>query len=117
MLALSNQRLPEALKYAERVYGLAPNDPGVLDTYGFVLYKNRKHSEALSHLTASLQQYEQKKLYVGPEVYEHLGMVKEALGDRAGALADYKRALEVGAGRLTQKNMQRINEAIKRLSK
>jgi len=117
MLALSNQKLPEALKYAEKVYGLTPNDPGVLDTYGYVLYKNGKHTEALSHLTAALQQYEQKKLYVGPEVYDHLGMVKEALADKMGALAEYKRALEVGAGRLTENDERRINEAIKRLSK
>ena len=81
MLALSNERLPDALKYAETVYSLMPNDPGVLDTYGYVLHKNGKHPEAAERLAAAVQQYEQNKVDAPPEVYEHLGMVKEALGD------------------------------------
>jgi len=116
MLADNNEDLGEALKYAEKVYNQAPNDPGVLDTYGYVLFKNGKYSEALGHLNAALQHYAQKKLYVGPEVHEHLGMIKEALGDKAGALAAYERALEVGAGSLTNKDVDRIKKAIKGLS-
>ena len=117
MLADSNEDLAEALKYAEKVYSQAPNDPGVLDTYGYVLFKNGKYGEALGHLNAALQQYAQKKLYVGPEVYEHLGMIKEALADKAGAISAYKLALEVGAGSLTEKDINRIKTAIENLSK
>jgi len=87
-----------------------------LDTYGYVLFKNGKYSEALGHLNAALQYYAQKKLYVGPEVYEHLGLIKEALGDKEGALAAYEQALQVGAGSLSNKDVDRIKKAIKRLS-
>lgn len=116
MLAESGENIGDALKYAEKVYNLIPNDPGVLDTYGYVLYKNGKHSEALGHLNAALQQYEQKKQNVGPDVYEHLGLIKEALGDKLGARTAYERALEVGAGGLSNENIDRIKKAIKGLS-
>ena len=117
MLALSNERLPDALKYSETVYSLMPNDPGVLDTYGYVLHKNGKHLEAAERLAAAVQQYEQNKVDAPPEVYEHLGMVKEALGDKVAAIAEYQRVLEIGASRLTDKDKERINKAIERVSR
>jgi tetratricopeptide (TPR) repeat protein len=117
MLALSNERLPDALKYAETVYSLMPNDPGVLDTYGYVLHKNGRHPEAAERLAAAVQQYEQNKVDAPPDVYEHLGMVKEALGDKVAALTEYSRALEIGASRLTDKDKERINKAIERVSR
>ncbi len=116
MLADSNERLAQALKYAERAYNAAPDEPGILDTYGYVLYKNGKTSEAFEHLAAAQQQYEQSKAGAVPEVYEHLGMVKEALGDKTGALESYKQALELGASRLSDKDKERIKKAIERLS-
>ncbi|MBN2270405.1 MAG: hypothetical protein JXN61_07320, partial [Sedimentisphaerales bacterium] len=61
--------------------------------------------------------YAQKKLYVGWEVYEHLGMIKEALADKAGAISAYRLALEVGAGSLMEQDVNRIKTAIVNLSK
>jgi len=117
MLADSNERLAEALRYAERAYNAAPDEPGILDTYGYVLYKNGKTSEAFEYLAAAQQQYEQRKAGTEPEVYEHLGMVKDELGDKSGALESYKQALEVGASRLSDKDKERIKKAIERLSR
>ena len=74
-----------------------------------------KYSEALGHLNAALQHYDQKKLYVGPAIYEHLALVKKALGDKAGARKAYERALKVGTS-LQDKDIERINKAIKDLS-
>ncbi|MBN2136334.1 MAG: tetratricopeptide repeat protein [Sedimentisphaerales bacterium] len=117
MLAAWGQRLDEALMYAEKVYSLVPNDPGVLDTYGYVLFKNGKYSEAIPHFSAAIQLYEQKSQRVVPEVYEHLGLVKEAMGDKVAALAAYKRAIEAGVGSWTNKDKERVDKAIERLSK
>lgn len=116
MLAEGDENIGDALKYAEKVYGLAPNDPGVLDTYGYVLYKNGKYSEALGHLNAALQYYGQNKLYIGAEVYEHLGLIKQALGDEFGAVTAYEQALKVGAGSLSNKDVERIKKALESLS-
>jgi len=37
--------LKEALKHIEKAYGLAPNDPLVLDTYGMLLIENNQNTE------------------------------------------------------------------------
>jgi len=116
MLTDTGERLEEALEYAETAYNAMPNDPEILDTYGYVLHKNGKNREAVEQLSAAVQQYEQKDVAKPPEVFEHLGMAKEALGDKAGALDAYKQALDTGSGRMTEMVRNRINKAIARLS-
>jgi len=95
---------------------MLPNEPGIMDTYGYVLQKNGKNSQAFEYLTAAVQQYEQKGIKKPPELYEHLGMAKEALGDKETALGAYKQALELGVDTLSYKDKERINKAIERLS-
>ena len=116
LLAENDERLPEALGYAKRALDAKPNSPVVLDTYAYVLLKNGKKQQAAEFLAAALQHYEQDKILVPAEVYEHKGMIKEELGAKSEALDAYKRALEVGAGRLSQKARQRIEIAIRRVS-
>jgi len=81
-----------------------------------VLLKNGKKEQAAEFLAAALQHYEQDKIVVPAEVYEHKGMIKEQLGAKSEALAAYKQALEAGADRLSQKARQRIEDAIERVS-
>jgi predicted Zn-dependent protease len=116
LLAENNERLPDALGYAKRALDAKPNNPVVLDTYAYVLLKNGKKEQAAEFLTAALQYYEQDKILVPAEVYEHKGMIKEELEAKSEALAAYKQALEAGRDRLSQKAMQRIENAIKRVS-
>ena len=116
MLAQNNERLPEALKYAKRAHEARPNYPGFLDTYAYVLYKKGRLSEADEFLQAAIQQYEQNKVSVPAEVYEHLGAIKEKLGAEAEALAAYKQALETGGDEFSKVTRERITTAIGRLS-
>ena len=116
LLAENNERLPDALKYAERALAAKPNSPIVLDTYAYVLLKNGKKEQAAEFLAAALQHYEQDKILVPAEVYEHKGMIKEELGAKSEALAAYRKALEAGADRLSQKARRRIENAIGRVS-
>ena len=116
LLAENNERLPDALGYAKRALDAKPNSPIVLDTYAYVLLKNGKKEQAAEFLAAALQQYEQDKVLVPAEVYEHKGMIKEELGAKSEALAAYKEALAAGADRLSQKARQRIENAIGRVS-
>ncbi|MGB2864557.1 MAG: tetratricopeptide repeat protein [Sedimentisphaerales bacterium] len=116
LLAENNERLPEALGYAKRALDAKPNNPVVLDTYAYVLLKNGKKEQAAEFLAAALQHYEQDKILVPAEVYEHKGMIKEELGAKNEALAAYKQALQAGGEKLSQKARQRIESAIGRVS-
>jgi len=116
MLAQNDERLPEALEYARRAHEAWPNHPGLLDTYAYVLYKNDRLSEADEFIQAAIQQYEQEKISVPGEVYEHLGAIKEKLGARTEALAAYRQALETGADEFSEATRKRIRTAIEHLS-
>lgn len=116
LLAENNERLPDALGYAKRALEAKPNNPVVLDTYAYVLLKNGKKEQAAEFLAAALQHYEQDKIPVPAEVYEHNGMIKEELGAKSEALDAYKQALEAGGKKLSQKARQRIESAIGRVS-
>ena len=80
-----------------------------------MLYKNGRFPEAAESLQAALQQYEQNEISPPVDVYEHLGQIKEELGEKDQALAAYKQALQIGADELPQKTKLRIEKAIERL--
>jgi len=115
MLADGDMRLEEALEYAERAHRIKPNDPGLLDTYAYVLYKNGKYDQAVEYLQSAKQLYEQEAVSAPAEVYEHLGMIKEKLGANLEAVAAYKQALEDGAAQMSEVSKERIRKAIERL--
>ena len=119
MLAEGDVRLAEALQYARRAYEARPNNPGFLDTYAYVLYKNGKFSEAAEFLQAALQQFEQNRISTPADVYEHLGMIQEKLGAAEQAVAAYKQALEIlGSDKSGSRSAdERIKKAIERLSR
>jgi tetratricopeptide (TPR) repeat protein len=117
MLVENNQELSKALDYSKRVLDSKPNDPGFLDTHAYVLHKNNKNKEAAEVIETALQQYsKQGHIMVPAVVYEHKGMIKEALGAKNEALTAYQQALEAGADRLSETAQERINNAIDRLS-
>ena len=116
LLAENNERLPEALSYAKRALDAKPDSPVLLDTYAYVLLKNGKAKQAAEYLAAALQYYEQDRILIPAEVYEHKGMIKEQLGEKSEALTAYKNALEAGGDGLSQKVKNRIENAIGRVS-
>jgi len=116
LLAENNERLSDALKYAERALAMKPNSPGILDTYAYVLLQNGKVSEAARFLQAALQHFEQDRIPVPAEALEHKGMIKERLGEKQEAIAAYEEALNVGEKSLSEKAKHRIERAVARIS-
>jgi tetratricopeptide (TPR) repeat protein len=115
LLAQNDEKLTEALEYARTAVEQSPGEANYLDTYAYVLYKNGRNAEAAERLAAALQQYEAAGA-ASAEVYEHLGMVNEALGEKDKAQAAYRRALDLGTATMSRDAQERINAALKRLT-
>lgn len=86
-LADRNQRLPEARALIETAHKLAPADPFILDSLGWVLHRMGQNQEAVGHL--------QRAYDVRPdaEIAAHLGEVLWALGREAEARKLWAEAL------------------------
>jgi len=79
MLADHNRRLKVARKLIERAYAAAPKNPAILDSLGWVLFRQGRGEEALPYLNAA---------YVndrGGDIAAHLGEVLWQLGRQADA--------------------------------
>jgi tetratricopeptide (TPR) repeat protein len=75
-LADRNLRLPEAQGLIEKALQLAPDDPFIIDSMGWVLYRMGKNKQALEYL---------RKAYSArpdPEVAAHLGEVLWVAGEQ-----------------------------------
>ncbi len=88
MYADAGTHLDEALGYIQRALSLEPDNPAILDSYGWALFRLGRHAEALTALgrATSLAPDE-------PEIAEHLGDVHLALGNREAARAAYQASL------------------------
>jgi tetratricopeptide (TPR) repeat protein len=100
-LAEAEVNLPRALECSSLLMELAPMDANFMDTHAWVLYKNGQFAEALDFITQALFQSENQ----GATFWEHDGDIRLAMGDAAGAVASWTRALETGgeADRLQKK--------------
>ena len=116
LLARNDEDLEKALKYAEQAYSAVPNNAGVMDTYGYVLYKRGDYDRANQMLQSAFQQFADSGKAVPAEVYLHLATVKEKLGLKAEALDVCKQALELGEGQIPAPTKKLIEATIARLS-
>ncbi len=114
MLAKNDERLDEARRHVERALSAEPDHAAYLDTYALVLHKQGDAAAAVQAITAAIQQYEMGGT-ASAAACEHLGMIREALGDRKSALAAYRQALALTDGEPSDASVRRIGSAIERL--
>lgn len=82
LLAQNDEKLAEALEFARTAVEPNPDEAGYLDTYGYLLDRNGQPARAAQSLAAAVVKYEARGK-VPMDVYEHLGLIREALGERA----------------------------------
>jgi tetratricopeptide (TPR) repeat protein len=87
-LADQDRSLDEAAALVEAALGQMPDSAAVLDSKGWVLFRQGKPQEALPYLQRA------RKRGDDPELDLHLGEVQWSLGDQAAARATWQRALE-----------------------
>jgi tetratricopeptide (TPR) repeat protein len=102
-LADRNIRLPEARGLIERALELRPDDPFILDSKGWVLFRMGEKDNALAVLENAY------KLRADPETAAHIGEVLWSLGRRDEARAVLDKA------RKDAPNNEAVNETIQRL--
>lgn len=87
-LADRTDRFAEAYDLIKRALDQRPDDYYILDSMGWVLYRMGRHPEALEHLQRA------RSLNDDPEIAAHLGEVLWVTGDREGARAVWRDALQ-----------------------
>lgn len=88
-LADRNMQLDYAQDLIDRAMKLEPDNAAYIDSYGWVLYRQGKYSEAVVQLTraASLQK--------DPVIFEHLGDALDRVGDDKAAKEWWQKALRL----------------------
>ncbi len=85
-LADRTDRYEEALRLIERAFAQTPDDPAVIDSMGWVMYRLGRLPEAREYLEKAYSKTQDA------EIAAHLGEVLWALGERDAALALWKKA-------------------------
>jgi tetratricopeptide (TPR) repeat protein len=93
-LAEEGRDLERAADYAERAAGMAPSEPDVRDTLGWVYFRLGRFGEARRELEAAAALGSPNAV-----IYEHLGDSLMALGLPDDARHAWQRALEIEPGR------------------
>lgn len=91
-LSLRGAKLKKALKMSAYALEQSPNNPTYLDTYAWILYKQRRYEEARQIFHRAIA-YHGDKEYT---ILEHYGDVLWQLGEKDNALIYWKRSLENG---------------------
>jgi Tfp pilus assembly protein PilF len=102
-LADLNRSLPEARQLLASALAQSPNSAAVLDSMGWLLYREGRYDEALDHLRRA------SEAGADPEIDLHVGEVQWAMGDQAGARQTWAKALEDAPG--NEKLRKRIERA------
>lgn len=103
-LADRTDRHQEAYELILRAVELAPDDPAIIDSLGWVQYRLGMLEEAHKNLARAYE------LFPDPEVAAHLGEVLWVIGERSEATRVWRRALEIEPNSAHIINvMQRLN--------
>ena len=87
-----NQRLEEAEQLVLKALQLSPDDPFIIDSMGWVLYRKGDNEGALTHLQRAFS------IRPDPEIAAHLGEVLWALGRRDEAKRTWQEAAKAHPG-------------------
>lgn len=104
-LANKTNRLDEAGELIQRALTISPDEPAILDSMGWLRYRQGHYAQALDYLRRAYQSFPD------PEVAAHLGEVLWITGEQDAARAVWQEALSKHA------NHPVLRETMKRLAK
>jgi tetratricopeptide (TPR) repeat protein len=111
---LIRKALEEDRKKRKQIPDLKPEEDrdngAYLDSLGWVLFKQKKYKEAKESLLKAVEDKDSQHL----EIFDHLGDVHLALGEKAEALAAWKKGLELaGTSKRDQQRKAEVEKKIK----
>jgi tetratricopeptide (TPR) repeat protein len=107
--ALEEDRKQRRKDHPELKPELDRDNAAYLDSLGWVLFKQGKAKEAKPYLLQAVKEKEGQHI----EIYDHLGDVHKALGEKAEAIAAWKKALEHTTP--SKRDQKRKAEVLKKL--
>jgi tetratricopeptide (TPR) repeat protein len=111
-LDLAQKKEAAEKKLIDPAEAAKPN-PAYTDSLGWVLYKNKKYEEALTHLLEAAKD-EDDGGHI--EIWDHVGDCQLALGKKAEALATYQKALRMDdVSKKDADRRKKVTEKIKKL--
>lgn len=90
-LSEQNERLEKALAMSKKALAQQPNSPAYLDTYGWILYKSGRYTDAKEYIQKALDAVPNDK-----ELLEHMGDVEFQLGNKSAAIEYWKKSKDNG---------------------
>lgn len=108
-IELERKNREELRKQGELLPEYDHDNAAYLDSLGWVLFKKKRYEEAKAPLLEAVKLKEGENI----EILDHLADVHMALGEKAEAIAVWKRALEVDAA--SRRDLRRREEIIKKL--
>jgi predicted Zn-dependent protease len=105
-----DMNLEESEKLIRKALVIDKKNAAYLDSLGWVLFKQKKYQEAKKFLLESVSHEEGRHT----EIYDHLAEVHLALGEKAEAVAAWKKAIEVaGPDRREQQRKAEVEKKLK----
>lgn len=104
-LSVRGENLEEAARMSEKSLKLRPGESTFLDTYGWILFKLGKYTEAKEYILKAIASNKENG---DPTLWEHLGDIEYKLGNTQQALEHWKMALS--KGEVSDSLQQKINE-------
>lgn len=99
---------PRAVEYAEKAYRLKPERPEVMDTYGWILLKNKKTEQAYKLIDSALS-----LMPNSPDIIYHHAAALVAIGEQAQAKEQLRSLLEKYADFSSRDQAQVLLQQIK----
>lgn len=91
-LSEENTRLDDAAQMSYRTVQAEPDNTTYLDTYAWILFRQKKYSEAMQYIDMAIENDKDKSAVI----IEHAGDIHAVNGDIEGALKYWREALEIG---------------------
>ncbi len=107
ILSNHSDRYVEATEYVRRALAITPDDPAVIDSMGWLLYRQGDLAQARDYLERAYAKMQD------PEVAAHLGEVLWSLGERARAREIWRAALQQKPEHpVLRETVQRLDSAL-----